>query len=197
MSAAKLILASRSKARISMLQKAGYIFEISPADLDEDGIRSNLNGAPPQEIALALAKEKARCVSENNPNAFVIGSDQICAAGEEIFSKANSQAEAAAKLKSLQGRRHELYSAAAVYQDGKEIWSLCDQVTMGMKTLSDEDIHTYLQKAGEVATSCAGAYAIEEIGVRLFKYIDGDYFSILGMPLLPLIRALDEQGFEL
>ncbi len=197
MSAAQLILASGSKARISMLQKAGYEFDICPADIDEDTLRKNMKDMSPKEIASALAKEKARVMSEKNPDACVIGSDQICAIGKEIFTKAKNAEDAKIKLKTLQGRTHELHSAVAIYKEGKEVWNFCDTSLMTMKVLSDTQINVYLEKAGEMATICAGAYAIEEIGARLFKHIEGDYFTVLGMPLFPLMAALDKEGFTL
>lgn len=197
MSRPDLILASGSAARISMLKKAGYDFETCPADIDENALRENFKGDSPQDIALKLAQEKALHISAQKENALVIGSDQICALEKQIFSKAKDEQEAFEKIKGLQGQTHALHSAAALYKEGQEIWSVCDTVFLTMKKLEDDQIKNYLNQAGDAPTACAGAYAIEEIGARLFDKIEGDYFTVLGLPLLPLIAALEQEGFTL
>ncbi len=192
-----LILASGSAARQKLLRQAGYDFDICPADIDEERVRKTHADKSLKEIALILAQEKASHVSAQNPEALVIGSDQICTLENEILSKAKNQEEAFEKLCKLSGQTHQLHTAVSLYENQKEIWSHCDSVSLRMKLLTQDQIQTYMDHAGDALKQCAGAYALEEVGVRLFEKVDGDYFSVLGLPLLPLIAALDERGYNL
>jgi len=193
-----LILASGSLARQNMLRQAGYEFDIIPADIDEETILKEYNqGDDVQKLALRLAGEKAKKVSGENQDKYIIGSDQILAMNNNIYSKAKNKSEAMARIKEFQGQSHDLYSAVSLYKNDVEIFSYCDKATLHMRDLSADEITAYCDKAGDALTSCVGCYALESIGGRLFERIEGDYFTILGMPLLPLIGALNEEGFGL
>lgn len=189
-----LVLASKSQARIRMLEQAGLTFEIVPASIEERAVIDRFEGKNFGALASALALQKARAVSNQRPGDTVIGSDQILVAGGKIFSKARNIYEAQEKLEALRGRTHRLMSAVSVCRDGAEIFSFHDSADLRMKNFSDEMLMDYLDKAGDVLTTCVGAYALEGLGVRLFDKIDGDYFTVLGMPLLPLLNFLDEDG---
>jgi septum formation protein len=193
-----LILASGSKARQEMLSNAGYNFDVMPADIDEEKIiKDNLEKLHIKKMALSLASAKAQLVSQNNLNSFIIGSDQILSMNGRLYSKAKNIEEAKLRLREFQGKSHKLYSAVSLYKDNKEIFSYCDKATLIMRSLSDKDIDNYCEKAGDVLTLCVGCYALESHGVRLFERIVGDYFTILGMPLLPLVGVLNKEGFTL
>jgi septum formation protein len=191
-----LILASKSKARQDMLKNAGVDFKSIPADLNEEALIKELEkeGASSGNMALCLAKEKAIYISKQYPKNYVIGSDQILSMDEEIYSKANDKQEAIERLMEFQGKEHFLTSAVCVARGGEAIWHKTDAVALKMKALSRQDIEKYSKIAGDVLTSCVGCYAIEGAGIRLFNDIRGDYFTILGMPLLPLLNYLDNEG---
>lgn len=183
-----------------MLRAAGLSFESLPADIDEDSITAQMlqQNESPKAIASALACQKAQHISQQNPAAFVIGSDQILECDGQLLSKAANAEEAATKLRHLSGRDHSLISAVCVIQDGTILWQDTDCATLTMRDLSDADIAAYTTKAGEALTRSVGAYEIESLGAWLFDRIEGDYFTILGMPLLKLLRYLqDEQGASL
>lgn len=191
-----IVLASGSHARQNMLKNAGVKFSAKSADIDEKTLIIDLfnQGISISEIALKLSKEKALSISENNINIYVIGSDQICDIDGKFLMKANNKKDAFDKLSRLQGHTHQLHSAVSVVKDGNEIWSHIETVHMKMKKMSHQEIENYLDVAGDDAVNCAGGYAIEKYGIRLFDKIDGDYFSILGMPLLPLLNFLEKEG---
>lgn len=196
MSDNKIILASGSRARQEMLRNADIFFDIKPADLDEETILQRMQGegASPKNMALNLAQEKAVRISLDHPNQYIIGSDQILSMNNAIYSKAKNVQEARDRLFEFQGQDHFLTSAVCVVQDGKILWSAVDGATLKMKSLDDQAIDAYIEKAGDALTSCVGCYALESVGIRLFKEIEGNYFTILGMPLLPLLNFLDEAG---
>ncbi len=185
-----LILASQSHARQALLTNAGISFEAVTAEIDERGVQQASGLAAPGEIASLLAREKALSVSARQPGKFVIGADQTLALGERLFSKPDGRAQAAAQLRALAGRSHELHSAVAVARDGKILFEAVAIAGMTMRRLGDAEIDVYLDEAGDAVTSSVGAYQLEGLGVHLFERIEGDHFTILGLPLLPLLAFL-------
>lgn len=192
--ATRLILASGSAARRSMLEAAGLTFNVIPANIDEAAIRDaafrNTTGAGAADIASVLAAEKARIVSLAHEGALVIGADQVLSMGGKIFTKAESIAEAREVLNTLRGRTHELVSAVALARGGAVHWQTSDAADMTMRQFSDEFLGSYLERMGDRALACVGCYELEGLGVQLFGRVDGDYFTILGVPLLPLLAQL-------
>ena len=185
-----LILASQSRARQMLLGNAGISFEAVPADIDERAVQRNSGLSAPSEIAGLLAREKALLVSSKNPGRYVIGADQTLAIGQRLFSKPSGRAQAAEQLSLLAGNSHELHSAVAVVRDGRILFADVSIATMTMRPLSDSEITGYLDHAGEAVTTSVGAYQLEGLGVHLFERIEGDHFTILGLPLLPLLAYL-------
>jgi septum formation protein len=190
----KLILASQSRARKMLLANAGISFDAVPADIDERLLQKNSGLSAPGEIAGLLAREKACFVSAANPGRHVVGADQTLALGNRLFSKPAGRAQAAEQLQLLAGQTHELHSAVAVACDGKILFSEVSVARMTMRPLSGEEIATYLDAAGDAVTTSVGAYQLEGLGVHLFERIEGDHFTILGLPLLPLLAFLRGQG---
>jgi septum formation protein len=188
-----LILASQSRARQMLLGNAGISFEAVPADIDERAVQKNSGLASPGEIAGLLAREKALLVSSKNPGRYVIGADQTLALGQRLFSKPSGRAQAAEQLRLLAGNSHELHSAVAVISDGKILFTDVSIATMTMRPLGDSEISAYLDAAGEAVTISVGAYQLEGLGVHLFERISGDHFTILGLPLLPLLKFLRDE----
>jgi len=189
-----LILASQSSARKTLLANAGISFEAVPADIDERSVQTNSGLSAPDGIAGLLAREKAIFVSSRNPGRYVVGADQTLALGNRLFSKPAGRAQAADQLRLLAGGTHELHSAVAVACDGKMLFSEVSIARMTMRQLSGEEIRTYLDTAGDAVTTSVGAYQLEGLGVHLFERIEGDHFTILGLPLLPLLAFLRRQG---
>lgn len=185
-----LILASQSRARQMLLGNAGISFEAVPADIDERAVQENSGLMLPGEIAGLLAREKALFVSAKNPGRYVVGADQTLALGERLFSKPSGRAQAAEQLRQLAGNSHALHSAVAVARDGKIVFTDVSVAKMTMRSLSDNEISAYLDAAGEAVTTSVGAYQLEGFGVHLFERIEGDHFTILGLPLLPLLEFL-------
>jgi septum formation protein len=185
-----LILASQSRARQMLLGNAGIAFDAIPADIDERAVQENSGLSAPGEIAGLLAREKARLVSTSNPTRYVVGADQTLALGRRLFSKPNGRTQAAEQLRLLAGATHELHSAVAVALDGKIIFSDVSIARMTMRRLDQTEIEAYLDQAGESVTTSVGAYQLEGLGVHLFERIEGDHFTILGLPLLPLLAFL-------
>jgi septum formation protein len=186
----QLILASQSRARQMLLTNAGIAFEAVPADIDERAVQQASGLTTPGEIAALLAREKARSVSSRQPGKYVIGADQTLALGDRLFSKPAGRAQAAEQLRALAGRAHELHSAIAVARDGKILFAEIAIARMTMRPLDEAGIDAYLDAAGEAVTSSVGAYQLEGLGVHLFERIEGDHFTILGLPLLPLLAFL-------
>jgi septum formation protein len=182
-----LILASQSRARQALLANAGLQFETLPADIDERALQQGSKLSAPGEIAGLLACEKARWVSARKAGHYVIGADQTLALGNRLFNKPDGRAAAAEQLRTLSGQTHDLHSAIAVVRDGKLVFETVAIARMSMRPLSGHDIRTYLDEAGEAVTSSVGAYQLEGLGVHLFERIEGDHFTILGLPLLPLL----------
>ncbi|HET7885346.1 MAG TPA: Maf family protein [Bradyrhizobium sp.] len=188
-----LVLASQSKARQMLLTNAGIAFESDPADIDERAIQVSSGLSAPGEIAKLLAREKAKSVSMRHPTQLVIGADQTLALGTRIFNKPTGRAQAADQLRVLAGHRHELHAAVAVVRDGKLLFEQVSIARMSMRPLRDADIENYLNAAGPAVTSSVGAYQLEGLGVHLFEQVEGDHFTILGLPLLPLCAFLRAQ----
>ena len=186
----RLILASQSRTRQALLANAGIDFEAVAADLDERAVQQASGLLAPGEIASLLAREKALSVSARQPGKFVIGADQTLALGERLFSKPSGRAQAAEQLRALAGQRHELHSAVAVARDGKILFEAVAIAGMTMRRLGEAEIGAYLDEAGDAVTSSVGAYQLEGLGVHLFERIEGDHFTILGLPLLPLLAFL-------
>jgi len=189
-----LILASQSSARKMLLANAGIAFEAVPADVDERAVQKDSGLSAPGEIAKLLACEKALCVSGQKPGRTVVGADQTLALGSRLFSKPAGRAAAAEKLRLLAGQRHELHSAFAVARDGKILSADVAVAGMIMRPLGESEIEAYLDQAGEAVTTSVGAYQLEGLGIHLFERIEGDHFTILGLPLLPLLAFLRNEG---
>jgi nucleoside triphosphate pyrophosphatase len=186
----RLILASQSRTRQALLANAGIGFEAVTAEIDERAVQQASGLSAPGEIASLLAREKALSVSARQPGKFVIGADQTLALGERLFSKPSGRAQAAEQLRALAGQRHELHSAVAVARDGKILFEAVAIAGITMRRLGEAEIGAYLDEAGDAVTSSVGAYQLEGLGVHLFERIEGDHFTILGLPLLPLLAFL-------
>jgi septum formation protein len=185
-----LILASQSRARQTLLANAGLVFEAIPADIDERKIQQGSGLLEPGKIALLLAREKALAVSLAYPERLVIGADQTLALASRIFAKPTGRAQAADQLLALAGKTHELHSAIAAARNGKIVFETVAVAQMTMRRLTEMEITAYLDAAGEAVTTSVGAYQLEGLGVHLFERIGGDHFTILGLPLLPLLAFL-------
>lgn len=192
-----LILASASTSRARILEAAGLVFIVEPPGLDEAAMRQAISGErslDPHDIAEVLARAKAEAVSDLAPTAYVIGGDQVLALGDAILSKPDSMEAARRQLLDLSGKTHTLQTSVAVATNGEAIWTETTIATLTMRKLSPEFIGRYLAAAGEEVLGSVGAYQLEGLGVQLFETIDGDYFSILGLPLIPLLDTLRREG---
>jgi septum formation protein len=188
-----LILASASKSRARILEAAGLAFTVEPPGLDEGSMRQAISGErslSPHDVAEVLARAKAEAVSNFAREAYVIGGDQVLALGETIYAKPENMEAARRQLLDLSGKTHTLHTAVAVATNGETIWAETTVATLTMRKLSPEFIGRYLAAAGEEVLGSVGAYQIEGLGVQLFEAIEGDYFSILGLPLIPLLDTL-------
>jgi septum formation protein len=185
-----LILASQSRARQTLLAGAGIKFEAVPADIDERAVQHASGMTAPGDIAALLAREKSLSVSSQLSGRLVVGADQTLALGSRLFSKPAGRVQAAEQLRALAGGVHELHSAVAVARDGEIVFAALTSACMTMRKLDEAEIEAYLDEAGEAATSSVGAYQLEGLGVHLFERIEGDYFTILGLPLLQLLAFL-------
>ena len=191
-----IILASGSATRADLLRNAGVDFTVQIARIDEDAIRQSLQAedASPRDIADTLAEMKARRVAAKFPDALVIGCDQILNHGRDILSKPGNPAQALAQLKSLRGDKHQLLSAAVIYGEGKPLWRHVGTVRLHMRDASDAYLDDYVTRNWDSIRYAVGAYKLEEEGVRLFTRIEGDYFNVLGLPLLELLSYLTLRG---
>jgi septum formation protein len=189
-----LILASQSAARRMLLAGAGITFDAAPADIDERGIQQRSNLTAPGDIAALLAEQKAAFVSLRHPGRYVVGADQTLSVGDRLFNKPAGRDQAAQQLRDLAGKTHELHSAIAVACDGATLFSHVSVAHMTMRQLDDTAIDAYLDAAGDKVTTSVGAYQLEGLGVHLFELIEGDHFTILGLPLLPLLKFLRGEG---
>ena len=191
-----VVLASASVARASLLRRAGVGFAVETAAVDEDEIKRSLaaEGADSGHAAGVLAEIKASRVSRRHPQALIIGADQILECGGAWFDKPGDRAAARRDLLALRGREHTLATAVCVVADGATLWRHGCRARLVMRGFSDRFLDTYLDSAGEAVLASVGAYQLEDIGGQLFSQVDGDYFSILGLPLLPLLGFLRGHG---
>ncbi|MFA6154933.1 Maf-like protein [Mesorhizobium sp.] len=192
----KIILASGSRFRKAMLVNAGVDVEAVPADVDERALEAPLqhSGVSPEDVALVLAEAKATDVSERRPGALVLGCDQTLSLGDEMFHKPADMEGARRHLLALSGRTHQLNSAAVLVRDGNVLWRHVGIASMTMRKLEPAFIGRHLARVGAKALSSVGAYQIEGEGLQLFDRIEGDHFTIVGLPLLPLLAELRNLG---
>lgn len=189
-----IILASQSASRRAMLDAAGVEHQAVPAHLDERTIERRLEGTSPGMVALALAEAKALAVSPGHPGRIVLGSDSLVEVGGQRFDKPASRDEAARHLAQFSGRTMRLHSAATLVRDGERLWQRGAQAELHVRALSTGFIEAYLDSEWPAVSGCVGVFRIEALGVQLFEAIDGDHFTVLGMPLLPVLSALRELG---
>lgn len=191
-----LVLASGSRIRAELLENAGLSIVVDPADIDERAVEEPLlkAGFSPEDLALVLAEAKANDVSERRPGDLVIGADQILAFEGERHTKPENMEAARRQLLSFSGKTHELLSAVVISRDGEAVWRHVSTARLTMRDLSPAFVGHYLAEVGDIALSSVGAYQLEGPGVQLFEKIEGDYFTILGLPLLPLLAELRKQN---
>ena len=191
-----LVLASASAVRARLLRAAGVPFEVRPADIDEETLRTSLQaqGAEAGDIAEALAQEKALAVSRGWPEKLVLGCDQILAFERELLAKPADLDKARAQLQRLRGKEHALLTACVLAKDGAPVWRAREQAILKMRPFSEEFLETYLAAQGTEVLGAVGCYHFEGAGAQLFESAKGDYFSILGLALIPLLAALREHG---
>ncbi|TNM60652.1 Maf-like protein [Aliirhizobium smilacinae] len=189
-----IVLASSSPFRRMLLQNAGLSFESRAADIDERQIEASADHGGPEIVAGVLAKAKAQDVSRHFADALVIGSDQTMSLADRVYHKATNRAEARETLMSLSGRTHRLNSAVAIVLNGNVVWEHISYAELTARNLSEEFVDRYLDRIGDKAFSSVGGYQLEGEGIHLFSAIDGDYFTILGLPMLPLLEELRRLG---
>ena len=194
-----LILASASVSRRQMLQNAGLDFTIETSGVDEDEVKLSLAAekATPRDIAEMLAELKAKRVSLRHPEAMVIGADSTLACNGRLFDKPPTIEAARRQLQALAGQTHELHSSVVVARGGVRLWHCNEHARLTMRPLTDAFLDAYLARAGEAVTTSVGAYQLEGVGAHLFTRVEGDYFTILGLPLLPLLSFLAGHGIGL
>jgi septum formation protein len=189
-----IVLASQSASRKAMLSAAGVVFTARPAHLDERSIEASMVGAPSGEIARGLAVAKALAVSREDPGALVLGSDSLVEVAGRRFDKPASREDAAAHLRFFSGKAMQLHSAAALARGGEAVWQHDAMALLQVIDLSDAFIETYLDAEWPAVAGCVGVFRLEARGVQLFERIEGDHFTVLGMPLLPVLGALRDLG---
>lgn len=196
---APLILASRSEIRAALLRAAGVAVEVLPAAVDEAAIKRALaeEGASPRDVADTLAEYKARRIAARAPGARVLGADQVLVCEGRFFDKPGSEAEARSLLGFLRGRTHELLSAAVIYEEGRPVWRHIGRATLRMRAFSEAFLDDYVAGQGAALLSTVGAYRLEAEGAQLFSHVQGDYFTILGLPLLEVLGFLRTRGMIL
>ena len=190
-----LVLASKSNVRGKILAAAGLRFEIRPAQIDERALEAKAGITDAAASARLLAHAKAQAVSATRPGHLVLAADQTLARGAARFSKPADRAAAGEQLRALRGRTHELHSALALVRDGAVLFDCVDTARLTMRDVSDRFLDEYLDMAGDAALTSVGAYQLEGIGIHLFERVEGDYFTILGLPLLPLLAFLRQNKF--
>ena len=190
----RLILASQSASRAAMLTAAGVAFTAMAAPVDERALEAAMGEASPERIALALAAAKALAVSDDAPGALVLGSDSLVECGGRRFAKPESREQAAEHLRWFSGRLMRLHSAAALARDGLAVWRHAALAELRVRVLSEGFIAAYLAAEWPAVAGCVGVFRIEGRGVQLFERMEGDYFTVLGMPLFSVLSALREQG---
>ena len=189
-----LILASKSAARREMLTGAGVPFVVRVADVDEDAVKATFNAADAAGLAEELARVKALAVSRLEPDAWVLGADQTLAFDGGLVSKARDLDETQARLSAMRGRTHHLHSGAALAKGGEVVWSGVDTAGMQVRDFSDGFLDAYLAAEGEGLLACVGSYRLEGMGAQLFERIEGDYFTVLGLPLWAVLDQLRRHG---
>ncbi|PLS22777.1 septum formation protein Maf [Amylibacter cionae] len=192
----KIVLASGSQIRASMLRDAGVDFTVDVPRVDEESILLSLQaeGAKPGDIADTLAEYKSRRIADRHPDSLVIAADQVLTCNGRVYSKPKSVEEARDHLLSLRGQGHQLLSAVVVYEEAKPVWRHIGRAQLTMRAFSDSFLDDYLHKAGESVLSSVGCYQLENVGVTLFSRVQGDYFTILGLPLLEVLDFLRSRG---
>lgn len=194
LAARPLVLASKSESRRAILQSAGIPINVVPAEIDERAIEARAGSGDAGEIAALLARAKATAVAAQMPGPLVVGADQTLVLGERLFTKPSDQAAARDQLKALRGKTHVLHAALAVARDGEIVFEYRDEARLTMRAFSDAFLDRYLDAAGHAVTASVGAYQVEGSGIHLFERIKGSHFTILGLPLLPLLDFLRGEG---
>ncbi|MFZ0422617.1 MAG: Maf family protein [Xanthobacteraceae bacterium] len=189
-----LVLASRSEIRQTLLEAAGIPVDVRPADLDERGLEADAVAQAPGAVAALLAREKAISVGEFSPHRLTLGADQVLALGNERFTKPADRAAARTQLHALRGRTHELHSAIAFVQNTKVLFEYVGVARLTMRDFTERCLDDYLDAVGTVANSSVGGYQLEGLGIQLFERVDGDYFTVLGLPLLDALGFLRRHG---
>ena len=189
-----LVLASRSAVRRTLIEAAGVPLEVAPADIDERAVERRASAGTAADAASLLAREKSRAGCAGRKGRLVVGADQTLALGRERFTKPVDSNTALEQLKTLAGKTHELHSAVAVARDGRVLFSHVDTAKLTMRPLSEEFLDAYLDAAGESVMTSVGGYQLEGLGSHLFERIEGDYFTILGLPLFALLGFLRKEG---
>jgi len=190
----RLILASKSAARRAVLTDAGVPFSVQVADVDEDAVKAAHDPADAAGLAVELARVKALAVSRHDADAWVLGADQTLAFDHGLVSKARSLDEARARLAAMRGRTHHLHSGAALARNGQIVWSGVDTAAMRVRDFSNAFLDAYLAAEGEGLLACVGSYRLEGMGSQLFEAVEGDYFTVLGLPLWPVLAELRRAG---
>jgi septum formation protein len=194
----ELLLASASPSRRKLLEAAGVPFRVVAANVDEAALKCGLmtegSACSPAGIAEAMAAAKASSASFSYPASLVIGADQVLALEDEAFDKPADLVTARAQLERLRGRTHRLFSAVALAQAGKVVWSTVDSATLTMRDFSDRFLDAYLAEAGSRLCQIVGCYEIEGRGIQLFEHVEGDHFTVVGLPLMPLLAELRTRG---
>ena len=194
LASASLVLASRSAVRRTLLEAAGVPVEVRPADIDERGFEATAPLQAPVAIAALLAREKASIIARLNRGRLILGADQTLSLDGRRFAKPADRAAARAQLAALSGRTHELYSAIAFVQDATVLFEHVGVARLTMRALSDRFLDGYLDAVGDAATASVGAYQLESLGIQLFERLDGDYFTVLGLPLTTALDFLRRHG---
>ena len=189
-----IILASTSKIRGKILSAAGIKFSVLNSELDEEQAKNSLTELSPQRISLELARLKSEKISRQHPNAMTIGADQVLGFKDQIFNKPVSRADAESQLSILRNATHTLYSAVSCAIAGAEVWNHCSEARLTMRDFTPDFLSSYLDSSPADYLSSVGAYRLEESGIQLFEKIEGDYFTILGLPILPLLGFLRQRG---
>jgi septum formation protein len=190
----RLILASKSAARQTMLRDAGVPFAVQVAGIDEDALKARHDPADGAGLAVELARAKALAVSRHDDDAWVLGADQTLSFDGGLVSKASSMNEARARLRAMRGRPHRLHSGAALARNGQVVWSGVDTATLRVRDFSDAFLDAYLASEGDELLACVGSYRLEGMGAQLFDGVDGDFFTVLGLPLWPVLAELRRVG---
>jgi septum formation protein len=194
LAAAPLLLASRSTVRRALLEAAGVSIEVCPADIDERALEAGVSSQPAGSVAAMLAREKASVVARRNPGRLALGADQTLSLGAQRFAKPASLPLARAQLRALAGRSHELHSAIVFAQDEAILFEHVGVARLTMRSFSNQFLDSYLKAVGSAATESVGGYQLESIGIQLFERVEGDYFTVLGLPLMEALDFLRRRG---